>query len=235
MPALAALPGVGPVFDQAWSAYRLRAPLLLGLLAAWALTWVALEVLVVSSGRRPGDPIWVILHLLYFWATAYWEAAIAGCALDHFAGRPPAPRRYLGNHRLVRHVLVLKIVLIPAILLGVALLLVPGIVLTARLGLAFYASVDRRCGPRAALAFAWGRTRGHSPGLARLVLALGAFNVAGAALLGLGLLLTVPMTALAGAYTFHAVSEDGNPDRTPPLHEAPGVPPHGATSEPITP
>src|SRR5262245_51386204 len=89
---------VGAIFDQAWSAYRLRAPLLLGLLAAWGLTWVALEVLVFTAGGPPGDPVWVILHLLYFWGTAYWEAAIAGCALDHVAGRPPAPRRYLGNH-----------------------------------------------------------------------------------------------------------------------------------------
>jgi uncharacterized membrane protein len=227
--------GVGPVFDQAWSAYRLRAPLLLGLLAAWGLTWVALEVLVFSSGRAPGTPIWVVLHVLYFWATAYWETAIAGCALDHFAGRPPAPRGYLGRHRLVWHLLVLKIVLIPAILLGMALVLIPGIILTARLGLAFFALVDRRCGPRAALALAWERTRGSTLGLARLILALVAFNVAGAALLGLGLLLTVPMTALAAAHTYHALAEDGSPDATPPVHEAPGVHPHGGTSEPIAP
>lgn len=230
-----AVQGVGPIFDQAWSAYRLRAPLLLKLLAAWGLTWVALEALVISSGRAPGRPIWILLHVLYFWATAYWEAAIAGCALDHFAGRPPSARRYLGSHRLVWHFLVLKIVLIPAILLGMALFLIPGIVLTARLGLAFFALVERRCGPRAALALAWERTGGRTLGLARLVLALIAFNVAGAALLGLGLLLTVPMTALAGAHTFHALGEGGNPDRTPPLGEAPGVHPHDGTSEPIAP
>ena len=234
MPAPVAV-RVGPVFDQAWSAYRLRSRLLLGLLGGWAITWVALELLVFSAGRAPGHPIWVILHLLYFWATAYWEVAITGCALDHFAGRPPEPLRHLGSHRLVWRFLVLKVVLFPAILVGMALLLVPGIVLTARLGPAFFALVDRQRGPRAAVALAWERTRGHTLGLTWLVLALVAFNLAGAAMLGLGLLLTIPMTALAGAYTFHALGDDRSTEATPALPEAPGVPARDHASEPIAP
>jgi hypothetical protein len=235
MPAPAAVRGVGPVFDQAWTGYRLRAPLLLRLLGMWALTWVALEAMVFWLARAPGHPVWIVLHVLYLWATAYWEAAMAGCALDHFAGRSPAPRRYLVDHRLARRFLMLKIVLIPTILLGTALLLIPGIVLTARLGPAFYAAVDRSSGPREALTLARGWTRGHTFVLSRLVLALVAFNVAGAALMGLGLLLTIPMTALAGAYVFHAVSEHARPDGSPELHEALGVHPQGPASEPVAP
>ena len=168
--------------------------------------WVVIEVLVIASGSAPGRPIWILLHLGYFWGTAYWEVAILGSALACVDGRPQAPGRVLRDHRLVARFLLLKLVLIPVALVATAFLVVPGLLAMARLGLSLFFVVDQDRGPWAALAASRHATRGSTAQLLRLLLMLLLLNAVGAAILGLGLVITVPMTALAGAYVFRAVT-----------------------------
>lgn len=206
------VPGVRSAFRWAGSAYGPQALPILALLLGWAAVWAVLEVLVIGSRTAPGRPAWVLLHLGYFWGTAYWEAAILRHALDAHDGKRRALTRVFRQHRMVMHLLVLKLSMIPLTLAGCALVVVPGLVVVARLGPAFFRVVDRGSGPLEALSWSWEATRGHTPTLTLLALALFLFNCAGAAILGLGLIVTLPMTALAGAYTFRTVS----PALTPP-------------------
>ncbi|TDI96541.1 MAG: hypothetical protein E2O76_11510 [Caldithrix sp.] len=125
-------------FHWAVSRYPSQAPRMLLLLLGWASVWLIVEFLVVNISSRPGRPIWSVLHLSYFWGTAYWEAAILRSALGAFEKAPQSWRSKLLDHRLALRFLVLKMLLLPAILIGTALLVAPGLYCMARFGPALF-------------------------------------------------------------------------------------------------
>ncbi len=186
--------------------YPSHAPRLLVLLLGWAGVWVLVELLVVSSGSPPGRPIWTAIHLAYFWGTAYWEVAMLRGALEAIDGAAPSGRRALLDHGAAARLLVLKLLLLPVVLIGLACLVAPGIYCLARLGPAFFFAADGPAGPRTALALANRATVGRRGRLTRLCLLLLTLNLLGAALLGLGLVVTIPASLLACAYAFRAIS-----------------------------
>jgi len=201
--------GVRSALAAARSHYRTRAPLILFLLLGWALEWVVLEVLVIWIGSPPGRPIWLLLHLGYFWGTAYWEVAILRAALGQFDGVGAALGVLVEAHGAAFNLLGLKLILIPAVILGLALGVVPGLLILARFGLAPFYLADRASRPGVALAASRHATAGRTARLLFLWLVLIVFNTLGAASLGVGLLVTIPMTSLAGAALFQSL--DGTP------------------------
>ena len=192
-------------FQWARSRYRSAGLRILLLMLGWAGVWVILEILVVGSGSSPGRPIWLLLHLGYFWGTAYWEAAILRSALAAMDGAPTSWRETFLDHRVASRFLALKLMMLPSVLAGLALLVAPGLYGMARLGPAFFMVVGGRVGPLEALRLSGQLTRGRSGPLLLLCLFLLLFNTLGAALMGLGLLVTVPVSALMCAHAFRAL------------------------------
>lgn len=197
--------GFRPAFR--WARLNLLSSIhwILALLAGWALMWFVEEGLVFTFAPQPGQPLWIILHLAYFWWTAYWEAAILAVALDRFDGKRPAPMRVFRDQRLVLRFTLLKLLLIPATLLGIVLLVIPGLFTLGRYGSSFFFLIDRRCGIGEALASAGRATRGKTGRLMGATLIILLFNLLGFALMGVGLVVTLPMTVLMSAYLFGVV------------------------------
>ncbi len=193
-------------FHWARSRYRSQAPRILVLMLGWAGVWVILELLVVSCGSAPGRPIWSMLHLGCFWGTAYSEAGILRSALGALDEAPQSRHGNPLDHRVALRFLVLKMLLLPAALVGTALLVAPGLYCLARLGPALFFVVQGRAGPGAALGLSNQVTRGRRGQLMLMCLFLLLFNVLGAVPLGLGLIVTVPMSVLIGAHAFRALS-----------------------------
>ena len=193
-------------FRWAVSRYWSQAPRILVLLLGWASVWLIVEFLVVSSGSAPGRPIWLVLHLAYFWGTAYWEATILRSALGAIDKAPQSWRSQLLDHRVALRYLVLKMVLLPAMIIGTALLVAPGLYCMARFGPALFFVVQGEAGPKTALGLSNQVTQGRRGHLMLMCLSLLLFNMLGAALLGLGLIVTVPMSILICAHVFRAMS-----------------------------
>lgn len=179
-------------------AYPDQALRILVLLLGWVGMWFLVEGLVIWLSPLPGRPLWLIFHLGYLLATSFWEAAIVKVAVDHFDGRPPG-FAVLTDYRLALRFLIVKMILLPVCLIGIAAAVVPGLYFAARFGLAPFFVVGEGCGPFSALGRAGRSSRGHRPRLMLLCLLLLILNLLGAALFGLGLLFTLPVTALAGA------------------------------------
>ena len=192
--------GVRATFSAARAKFRSGAPRILALLAGWVGVWVVIEILVFVSRSPPGHPIWLVLHFSYFWGTSYWEAAILRSALASYGAGGSG--WVFSEHRLVLRFLAVKLLLLPVILMTTALAVIPGLYVAARYGLAPVFVVDRGAGPLVALSLSARATRGRRFRLMKIYLALLLFNVLGAAILGLGLLITLPMTALATAWIF---------------------------------
>lgn len=197
------------VLAVAWGAFPRCAPWILLLLLGWAGVWLLVEALVIGGAATPGRPLWLVLHVGYFLGTSFWEAAMLRVALDHLDGRRAAPRLALTDIRVALRFLIVKLILLPALLVGLAAGAVPGLYVVARFGLAPFYVVDRARGPWTALGQSGRATRGNRGRLMVLSLLLLLGNILGAALFGLGLIVTLPMTVLAGAHLFRVL--DGAP------------------------
>ncbi len=103
--------------------------------------------------------------------------------------------RFLGNW----------ILLVLVIMIGMLLLVVPGIIAGVGLGFAPYLVIDRGKGPVAALKESWRITKGHKWQLFLLVLALIGINLLGLLALFVGVLVSAPVTWLAVAHAYRTL------------------------------
>ena len=193
------------MLDAAFSRFLSYAPTILLLLVGWVGVWFVVEFLVISFSPIPGRPVWILLHASYFLATAVWEAAMLATALKAFNGKRSFPRRVLLDYRLALRLFVVKMILLPAVLVGLGLALAPGLYVLARFGLAPFFLVDRACSPWTALRLSNRVSRGHRSKLMALYLVLLLLTLLGAAFFGVGLFVTIPMALLAAAHIFVVV------------------------------
>ncbi|MGH9806506.1 MAG: hypothetical protein ACRD9W_04480 [Terriglobia bacterium] len=93
-----------------------------------------------------------------------------------------------------------------AIVVGLVLLIVPGIIFMLMYMFAMFIVIDRGLGPIKAMKESTRITRGYKWQLLGFVLVLTVINLAGALALLVGLLVTVPVTSLAFAHAYRALS-----------------------------
>lgn len=102
--------------------------------------------------------------------------------------------------------LAVKIMTTIAVLAGLVLLIVPGIIVALTLIFATYLVVDTGRGPIEALKESARITKGHKWALFMLMLALIGINILGVLALGVGLLISVPVSLLAVAHTYRSLA-----------------------------
>lgn len=92
------------------------------------------------------------------------------------------------------------------VLVGLVLLIIPGVI--AMLGLMFssYLIIDKNLGPIEAIKESWRMTKGHKMQLFLLVLALIGINILGFLALFVGLIVSVPISMLAVAHVYRKLS-----------------------------
>jgi uncharacterized membrane protein len=95
-----------------------------------------------------------------------------------------------------------------AIILGLVLLIVPGIIFMLMFMFVMFIVIDRGLGPVEAMKESARITRGYKWPLLGFVLVLALINVVGALALVVGLLVTVPVTSLAFARAYRALTEN---------------------------
>ncbi|MBT7807871.1 hypothetical protein HN766_20375 [Candidatus Poribacteria bacterium] len=92
------------------------------------------------------------------------------------------------------------------IMVGLLLLVVPGVILAVRLAFYGYFLVDQDAGPIESLRRSWHATRGITLKVLAFLFMLWIINVAGLLALGVGLFVTVPIAIVATAYVYAAIS-----------------------------
>lgn len=114
-----------------------------------------------------------------------------------------------------------------AIIMGLILLIVPGVIMMLRLWMVGFVLVDERTGPIDAIQRSWDITRGHTMDLLVLFIALLGLNILGICCLGVGLLVTVPISGLALAHVYRELKPKAamanEPAPTPASNAAPAV------------
>jgi len=105
-----------------------------------------------------------------------------------------------------------------AVLMGLILFVVPGIIFLIRLWFVGFVIVDEEVGPLDAIQRSWDITRGYTLDLFLLFILLCGLNLLGAMCLGVGLLATLPISGLALAFVYRtlkprAAGSPGSADR----------------------
>jgi len=189
----------------AWQTFKRR----FGLFAAILLTvfggWVALEVVVIA-GQRAGVVLWAAAHLAFLFFFACIQVGFLRiCLALHDGGEPTfadtfVPRP-LGLKFLAGEVAYLLMVVI-----GLGLLIVPGVYLGVRYSMFAFCMVSDE--PSLARTFERSAilTSGRMTCLLSIFVALLLLNAIGAGLLGLGLFVTVPVSALTMSAVYRQLS-----------------------------
>lgn len=98
------------------------------------------------------------------------------------------------------------------VMLGTLLLIIPGIILAIGLGFARYYIAENRLGFKAAFTASWEITKGNKWKIFGFAVVAVLFNLLGLIALGIGLLITIPMTQLMYARMFRNLEGIPVPD-----------------------
>jgi len=192
----------------AWPTFKKHWRLHVSILFTMLLAWVVLEVVVIY-GQRFGILLWTAAHVafLIFFASlqvGFLQSCLAlrDCQAPTFAG-VFAPFS-IGAKFLVAEVFYLLLVTV-----GLALLLAPGIYIAARYAFFGFYIAEGKGIADAFRSAAWLTARAILP-LAGTLAALLLFNLLGTAILGIGLLLTVPVSGLLWADIYRQLSPNAS-------------------------
>lgn len=196
---------IGQAFNFAWPIFKKR----LGLFAAVLLTifgaWVALEIVVIA-GQRLGIVLWAAAHLAFLVFVAGLEVGFIQICLALREGREPTFADIFAHLALGPKFLAGQILYLLIVVIGLLLLVVPGVYFSVRYALFGFCMVAG--GTDLVRSFQQSEilSMGTKTYLLRILVALFVLNTVGACLLGLGLFITVPLSVLMMTAVYQRLS-----------------------------
>jgi len=163
--------------------------------------WVALEIVVIT-GQRFGIVLWSIAHLVFLIFFAGMELGFLQICFALYDGREPKFAEAFEHLALGANFLAGQILYLLMVAIGLLFLVVPGVYLGVRyslFGLCMVAGETNlmRCFRQSAIL-----SSGSMRRLFWIFVVVLLFNALGASLLGLGLFITVPLSALVVTAVF---------------------------------
>ena len=188
-------------FETGWRLFRSRASVFVISMLLLFLSWVAMEIAVVFL-HRLGFVVWLVLHLAWLFLFSGMLVGLHVMALKSVDGEIPRIGDLFGSlERGPSYLLALSIYCL-AVSGGLVLLVVPGIYLAIRYCLFAQVITDTSASALSALRKAAALARGNWASLGALFLIAFLLNIAGMALIGIGLVISFPVSllAIAGSY-----------------------------------
>lgn len=159
-------------------------------------SWAALEIVVIA-GHRFGIVLWAVAHLAFLVFFSTIEIGFLRICLALYDGREPKFADAFVHWSLGAKFLAGQIFFLLLVLTGLLLLVVPGLYLVARYALFGFCMAAGETNLIQAFRQSAILSTGTWLQLLRVFAALLLLNLLGACLLGLGLFLTIPVSALA--------------------------------------
>ncbi len=181
---------------------------------AFLASWVALE-LVVVAGQRLGIVLWAAAHMAFFILFAGLEVGLLRICLTLSDGGDPQYRVAFTGLALGPRLLTAQLIYLGLVVFGLALLVVPGVYLAARYSLFGFAVASGERNLMETFQESSALTAGVRARLSATLVALLFFNAFGAALLGIGLLVTVPLSTLTMTSVYRQLDQVGRPRTMP--------------------
>jgi hypothetical protein len=205
-------------FAFAWPVFKKRFGLFTAVLLTILAAWVVLEIVVIA-GQRFGIVLWTVMHLAFLIFFAGVELGLLQICMALAEGKEPTFADLFAHLRLSPRFLAAQLLYLLMVVIGLCILIVPGVILGARCALFgfCFAGGEKdllRCFQQSALL-----TKGATTGLVWILLALLALNLVGASLLALGLFVSVPVSLLVMTDVYRQLT-------TSPPSNSSGLPQH---------
>ena len=186
---------IGEAVTFARSAYGRRWRLFTSVLLAMLGAWVVVEVLVFTT-QSLGILAWALEHIAFLLCFASIEVGLLRISLALEDGRNARLADAFNQFSFAPGFLAGQLLYLAMVVAGLVLLVVPGILLAARFALFGFQNAAGGSGVLRSFKQSWNLTRGATGRLAATLVTLFVFNLLGAALLGVGLFVTVPVSVL---------------------------------------
>jgi hypothetical protein len=203
-------------FDFAWPAFKKQFGLFTAVLLTILAAWAVLEIVVIA-GQRFGILLWAVMHLAFLIFVAGVELGLLQICRALSDGKAPTFADTFAHLSLGPKFLAVQILYLLMVVIGLLLLVVPGVYLGVRYALFGFCFADGdtnllRCFQQSALL-----SKGATTGLLGILAALLVLNVLGACLLALGLFIAVPLSVLIMTDVYRQLT-------TPPPTESSPIP-----------
>ncbi|MBI3415641.1 MAG: hypothetical protein HY043_10040 [Verrucomicrobia bacterium] len=197
-------------FKSCWSVFTIS------MLVLFA-SWVALELAVFALHRFGIFP-WIFLHLAFLLSFSGLMVGLHGMALQSTYGKAPELRHLTCLFARGPNFLLAFCIYTVAVVGGLVILVVPGVYVAVRYALFGQIFASRPATALEALRDASTLSHGRWWSLCGALLMALAINLFGAALLGVGLLITFPVTLLAISGLYRSLQRPSpSLKRRPPL------------------
>jgi uncharacterized membrane protein len=182
-------------FDFAWPTLKKRFGLFTAVLLTILAAWVILEIVVIA-GQRFGIVLWAAMHLAFLIFFAGVQVGLLQICLALSDGKDPVFADTFACLALGPKFLAAQLLYLLMVVIGLLLLVVPGVYLGARYALFGFCFADGETNPLRCFQQSALISKGATASLLRILAALLILNVLGASLLALGLFITVPLSVL---------------------------------------
>jgi hypothetical protein len=201
---------ISQAFKFAWPIFRKHFGLFSAILLTIAGAWAVLEIVVIA-GQRFGILLWVAMHLIFLSFLAGVELGFLQISLALCDGKEPTFADAFKQLALGPKFLVGQIIYLLISALGFLLLVVPGAYLSARYALFGFCMATGQVSLMRSFQQSADLSAGVKIYLFSILLFLLALNALGASLLGLGLLITVPLSVLIMTTIYRQLSMADTP------------------------
>ena len=194
-------------FKFGWETFKKRPGFFIGMTAIiFAVSW-ATGFIIGLVGMK-GNSVGGVINLL---VTTLLDLGVVATMLKVYDAPESANFSDLWHPQQYLPYLGATVLTAIIVVVGLVLLVVPGIIAATMLLFVKFIVVDRKMAPIEALKESARMTKGHRMTLFLLVLAIAVLNIVGAILLVVPLLVTIPVSTLAMVYAYrkigHAASE----------------------------
>ncbi len=185
----------------AWQNFKQHSGLLIAIMLTYFLSWVILEVLVIY-GQGLGFWWWLCCHLGFFYVFAGLTGGFTAMSLAIVKQEAVQYQQLFSKMASAPHLLILNLLSLFAITMATVLLIIPGLYIASRLLFLNHTLIDKNISIQQIFQATLAMTEKQQGLLLKTCLFLLVFNLVGASVLGLGLLVTVPISSLVIAYYY---------------------------------
>ena len=196
---------IGQAINFAWPIFKKRYGLFTAILLTMLGAWVALEVVVIA-GQRMGILLWAVAHLVFFVFFAGIEVGFLQICLALYDGGEPTFADAFTHLALGPKFLASQMIYLLMVVVGIALLVVPGVYAGGRYALFGFCMVTSEADLIRSFQQSAILSESVKARLLAIYFSLLIINVLGASLLGLGLFVTFPLSVLMMTAVYRQLS-----------------------------
>jgi len=185
------------IIKESWKLFKIHWGILVSAILSVTVVNIAFSILSESEGVTG-----VIMSIISMFVGLLLQIGLVRLSLNVVDGKPVALHNLVDEYQSLLKVFVAWVLYSVAVIVGLLLLIVPGIIIAIMFSQYTYLIVDRRAGVIESLKLSAALTKGHKLKLFGFFFVILGVILLGVLALGIGLLVAIPVVTVAGAIVY---------------------------------